>query len=118
MATPAINKNKVTILKGTPNEKSFYFENPSNPTASDIAKVKEFYGIDQNASPQQLVDQLNQFKAATQANILKDIPFDPQTQSKQYYSVLAQKMADTNQRMKLIEDPANLKIYKVNYLWV
>jgi hypothetical protein len=107
MAIPAIKKNRVTILKGTPNEQSFYFENPSNPTASDIAKVKEFYGIDQNASPQQLVEQLNQYKTATQANILKDIPFNPETQAKQYYSVLAQKMADTNQRMKLIEDPAN-----------
>ena len=71
MATPAVKKNKVTILKGTPNEQSFYFENPSNPTAGDIAKVKEFYGIDQSASPQQLVEQLNQYKTATQANILK-----------------------------------------------
>lgn len=107
MATPAVKKNKVTILKGTPNEKSFYFENPTNPTANDIAKVKEFYGISQEASPEQVIEQLNKFKSSAQANILQEIPFDPVTESKEYYNMLAQKMADTNERMKLIEDPAN-----------
>ena len=37
--------NKVTILKGTPNQAEFFFENPTNPTANDIAKVKKFYGM-------------------------------------------------------------------------
>ena len=36
--------NKVTILKGTPNQAEFFFENPTNPTENDIAKVKKFYG--------------------------------------------------------------------------
>ena len=45
MANPAVKKNQVTILKGTPNEKKFYFENPTNSTPNDIAKVKEYYGI-------------------------------------------------------------------------
>jgi hypothetical protein len=107
MANPAVKKNQVTILKGTPNEKKFYFENPTNPTPNDIAKVKEYYGIAETATPQQVIAELNKFKQATQADILKDIPFDPEKQSKEYYAELAQKMSDVNQRMKLIEDPAN-----------
>ena len=43
--------NKVTILKGTPNQAEFFFENPTNPTANDIAKVKKYYGIEESASP-------------------------------------------------------------------
>ena len=91
--------NQVTILKVTPNEAKFFFENPTNPTANDIAKVKKYYGIDDSATPMQVIEELNKLKAVEQPNILSDIPYDPQTQTKQYYSVLAQKIADTNQRM-------------------
>jgi hypothetical protein len=106
--------NKVTILKGTPNQAEFFFENPTNPTANDIAKVKKFYGIEDSASTEALIAELNKLKGVEQANILSDIPYDPQTQSKQYYSVLAQKIADTNQRMALIKDPANYYFKQAN----
>ena len=106
--------NQVTILKGTPNEAKFFFENPTNPTANDIAKVKKYYGIDDSATPMQVIEELNKLKAVEQANILSDIPYDPQTQTKQYYSVLAQKIADTNQRMALIKDPANYYFKQAN----
>ena len=104
---PAIdpNRNKVTILKGTPNEKTFIFENPKKPTANDIAQVKEFYGIAEDATPQQVIAELNKFKVDTQLNIMSDIPYEPGT--KEYYSEISQRISDTNQRMKLIEDPAN-----------
>jgi hypothetical protein len=106
--------NKVTILKGTPNQAEFFFENPTNPTANDIAKVKKYYGIEESASPEQLVDELNKLKGVTAANILSDIPYDPQTEPKKFYSVLSQKIADTNQRMQLIADPANYYFKQAN----
>ena len=111
---PKAPPNQVTILKGTPNEAKFFFENPTNPTANDIAKVKKYYGIDDSATPMQVIEELNKLKAVEQANILSDIPYDPQTQTKQYYSVLAQKIADTNQRMALIKDPANYYFKQAN----
>ena len=37
--------NKVTILKGTPNQAEFFFENPTSPTENDIAKVKKYLSL-------------------------------------------------------------------------
>ena len=100
-----LGPNRVTILPGTPNAHTFYFENPQNPTANDKAKVREFYGIPQEVSEQEAMQMLSQFKGAEMANIISDIPYAPGT--KNYFAEIAQRVADVNQRMKLIEDPAN-----------
>ena len=100
-----LGPNRVTILPGTPNAHTFYFENPDNPTANDKAKVREFYGIPQEVSEQEAMQMLSQFKGAEMANIISDIPYAPG--SKNYFAEIAQRVADINQRMKLIEDPAN-----------
>ena len=100
-----LGPNRVTILPGTPNAHTFYFENPDNPTANDKAKVREFYGIPQDVSEQEAMQMLSQFKGAEMANIISDIPYAPGT--KNYFAEIAQRVADVNQRMKLIEDPAN-----------
>ena len=106
MAAPIRGKKTATILKGTPNEHTFYIEGtPGNLTPGDIAKIKKFYGIAEEASPQDMVNELNKLKEVTQANIISDIPYDPG--SKEYYAEMSQKISDVNQRMKLIEDPAN-----------
>lgn len=101
---PAKNQRK-TLLKGTPYEHTFIFENPDNPTENDIAKVKQFYGIAPEAGPQEVIAELNKFKEQTQLNIMSDIPYEPGT--KEYYAEISQRIADTNQRMALIADPAN-----------
>jgi len=106
MAAPIKGKKTATILKGTPNEHTFYIDGtPGNLTPGDIAKIKKFYGIAEEASPQDMVNELNKLKEATQANIIADIPYEPG--SKEYYAEMSQKISDVNQRMKLIEDPAN-----------
>lgn len=72
-----LGPNRVTILPGTPNAHTFYFENPDNPTANDKAKVREFYGIPQEVSEQEAMQMLSQFKGAEMANIISDIPYAP-----------------------------------------
>ena len=61
---------------------------------------KKFYGIAEEASPQNMVNELNKLKDVTQANIIADIPYEPG--SKEYYAEMSQKISDVNQRMKLI----------------
>jgi len=105
MAAPVVNSKKATILKGTPYEHTFIFENPNKPTANDIEQVKKFYGIAPETKPEDVITELNKFKAETQLNIMSDIPYQPG--SKEYYSEISQRISDTNQRMALIADPAN-----------
>jgi hypothetical protein len=62
-----------------------------SPTANDIAKVKKFYGIEDSASTEALIAELNKLKGVEQANILSDIPYDPQTQSKAILFCLSSK---------------------------
>ena len=43
---PLKAQNYITLMEGTENQKSFYLQNPSQPTQSDIDKIKKAYGID------------------------------------------------------------------------
>ena len=38
---PVKAQNYITLMKGTENEKSFYLENPRQPTESDILKINK-----------------------------------------------------------------------------
>jgi septation ring formation regulator EzrA len=99
------NPQLVTILPGTPNAHTFKFNDPKNPTLEELNKVREYYGIPLDVSPQEAEKQLNALGQVQAANIIAQIPYDPGT--KEYYSELSARIADVNQRMKLIEDPAN-----------
>ena len=70
--------NYVTLMEGTPNEKSFYLENPKQPTESDILKIKKAYGIKPDATLEQTRGFLNQIEAGKM-----DTPMslDPPTRS-------------------------------------
>jgi len=99
------NPNLVTILPGTPNAHTFYFKDPKNPSAEELNKIRQYYGIPLELSPQQAAEQLNALGKVQTANIIAQIPYEPGT--KEYYSELSARISDVNQRMKLIEDPAN-----------
>ena len=105
LTVSATNPQLVTILPGTPNAHTFYFQDPKNPTPAELNKIREYYGIPLDVSPQEAERQLNALGKVQAANIVGQIPYEPGT--KQYYSELSARIADVNQRMKLIEDPAN-----------
>jgi hypothetical protein len=99
-------KNKlVKILEGTANEKTFRLENPTNPTESDILKIKSAYGIPVEFSAQEATNALNELAQAEVAGVLSDIPYEPG--SKQFNNEIMAKIADVQERKTLIEDPAN-----------
>lgn len=41
MAAPIKAQNYITLMEGTQNQKSFYLENPRQPTENDILKIKK-----------------------------------------------------------------------------
>jgi hypothetical protein len=100
-----MSKNAVTLMQGTPNQKTFYLENPSKPTENDIAKIKKAYGIPTDFTLTQTRDQLKKIEGMEKASLLADIPFEKGTQ--QYYGELANKTSDVMTREALIEDPIN-----------
>jgi len=68
------NPNLVTILPGTPNAHTFYFQDPKNPSAAELNKVREYYGIPLDVSPQEAEAQLNALGKVQAANIVGQIP--------------------------------------------
>lgn len=100
-----LGKNRITLMKGTPNQKTFYLENPTRPTENDLAKIKQAYGIPLDTPLTETRNILNQIQASEKASVLSDIPFEKGT--KEYFGELANKTADVMTREKLIEDPMN-----------
>lgn len=96
--------NYVTLMEGTPNEKSFYLENPKQPTESDILKIKKAYGIKPDATLEQTRGFLNQIEAGKM-----DTPMslDPSIKegSSEFYGEVFEKTADIMERAELIQDP-------------
>ena len=96
--------NYVTLMEGTPNEKSFYLENPKQPTESDILKIKKAYGIKPDATLEQTRGFLNQIEAGKM-----DTPMslDPNIKegSSEFYGEVFEKTADIMERAELIQDP-------------
>ena len=51
LTVSATNPQLVTILPGTPNAHTFYFQDPKNPTAEELNKIREYYGCLLYTSP-------------------------------------------------------------------
>ena len=96
--------NYVTLMEGTQNEKSFYLENPRQPTESDILKIKKAYGIKPDTTLAQTRDLLNQIEAG---KIDTPMSINPNIKegSPEFYGEVFGKTADIMERRELIEDP-------------
>ena len=101
----ATNPQLVTILPGTPNAHTFRFKDPTKPTFEELQEVRKYYGIPPDVSAQEAAQMLDSLGKVPASTVIADIPYEPGT--KKYYAEIAQRVADVNQRMKLIEDPAN-----------
>ena len=101
------NKQLVTILPGTSNAHTFRFKDPTSPTPDELQEVREYYGIPLEVSAQEAAQMLNSLGKVPTSTIIRDIPPEYEPGTKKYYAEIAQRVADVNQRMKLIEDPAN-----------
>ena len=74
---PVKAQNYITLMKGTENEKSFYLENPSQPTESDILKIKKAYGIKPDTTldrTRELLTEIEAGKIDTPMSINPNIP--------------------------------------------
>ena len=101
---PVKAQNYITLMKGTENEKSFYLENPRQPTEGDILKIKKAYGIKPDTTldrTRELLTEIEAGKIDTPMSINPNIPEG----SPEFYAEAFGKTADVMERMELIEDP-------------
>ena len=100
-------KKPFILLEGTPLEKKVYLENPQEPTADDLKLIQRLYGLPQGLDLKQTVDALNQLKD------LGEVPSIAQAPSldspEKFAKDQAMKIAEVEQRMKLMDDPLNYK---------
>lgn len=97
-------QNRVTLMEGTPNERTFYLENPSQLTTSDLSKIKQAYGIPEDTSLEKTKGLLKQLEKKEITSPLKSIPYDQGTA--EYAGELYAQSADMMERAELIKDPA------------
>ena len=97
---PTKAQNYVTLMEGTENQKSFYLENPRQPTESDILKIKEAYGIDPETTLEQTRDLLNKIEAGELKSPLRNLPA-----GQAGFGQLYEDVADVMERAELIKDP-------------
>ena len=106
---PLKAQNYVTLMEGTENQKSFYLQNPSQPTEEDILKIKKAYGIDPDTTLEQTRDLLNKIEAGEIKSPLATLPEGPAG-----FGELYERAADVAERAELIKDP--LQYYGNSYL--
>ena len=98
-------KKPFILLEGTPLQKKVYLENPQEPTADDLKLIQRLYGLPQGLDLKQTVDALNQLKD------LGEVPSIAQAPSldspEKFAKDQAMKIAEVEQRMKLMDDPLN-----------
>lgn len=84
-------------------------ENPGNPTEKDILTIKNTFKIPENYTLNETRSALVQMQEANSAsaNILKDIPPEFPPGSPEFNAMMAEKIADTNQRIQFSNDPLN-----------
>tara|TARA_B100000900_G_scaffold411398_1_gene431014 strand:- start:342 stop:3068 length:2727 start_codon:yes stop_codon:yes gene_type:complete len=101
---PVKAQNYITLMEGTKNQKSFYLENPRQPTENDILKIKKAYGIKPDTTLQQTRELLNEIEAG---KIDTPMSMNPNIAegSPEFYAEAFGKTADVMERMELIEDP-------------
>ena len=72
--------NYITLMEGSPNEKTFLLESPGNPTANDLKKIKKAYGIPLDADLLATQTALRDIEQTGATSLLSEIPFEPGTQ--------------------------------------
>ena len=97
---PLKAQNYITLMEGTENQKSFYLQNPSQPTEEDISKIKKAYGIDENTTLEQTRDLLNKIEAGEIKSPLANLP-----EGQAAFGELYARAADVAERAELIKDP-------------
>ena len=97
---PLKAQNYITLMEGTENQKSFYLQNPSQPTEDDILKIKKAYGIDPDTTLDQTRDLLNKLEAGEIKSPLATLPEGPAG-----FGQLYEVAADVAERAELIKDP-------------
>ena len=97
---PLKAQNFVTLMEGTENQKSFYLQNPSQPTDADISKIKKAYGIEADATFDQTRDLLKKIEAGEVKSPLANLPEGPAA-----FGELYERAADIAERAELIKDP-------------
>ena len=97
---PLKAQNYITLMEGTENQKSFYLQNPSQPTQADIDKIKKAYGIDPNTTFEQTRDLLNKIEAGEIKSPLANLP-----EGQAAFGELYERAADVAERAELIKDP-------------
>ena len=97
---PLKAQNYITLMEGTENQKSFYLQNPSQPTEEDILKIKKAYGIDPDTTLEQTRDLLNKIEAGEIKSPLATLPEGPAG-----FGELYERAADVAERAELIKDP-------------
>ena len=105
MVSPKTNpQNRVVLMEGTPNERVFFLENPSQLTEGDIAKIKNAYGIPEDTTLQKTRELLKDIETQKITSPIEQIPFEKGTA--EYAAELFAKTADVQERAELIKDPA------------
>lgn len=99
-------QNRVTLMAGTPNERTFYLENPSQLTENDIFKIKKAYGIPQDTTLEKTRSILKDIETKKITSPIEKIPESYPMGSAEYYGELFQKTSDVMERAELIKDPA------------
>lgn len=91
--------------------KTLELENPGAPTENDIVTIKNTFRIPLDYSLDQTRSALSQMQeaqsASTQTNVLAEIPPQFPPGSAEYNNLMAQKIADVNNRVKFSNDPLN-----------
>ncbi len=97
---PLKAQNFITLMEGTENQKSFYLQNPSQPTESDISKIKEAYGISPDTTLEQTRNMLQKIEAGEIKSPLAQLP-----EGQAGFGELYERAADIAERAELIKDP-------------
>ena len=97
---PLKAQNFITLMEGTENQKSFYLQNPSQPTESDILKIKEAYGISPDTTLEQTRNMLQKIEAGEIKSPLAQLP-----EGQAAFGELYERAADIAERAELIKDP-------------
>ena len=93
-------QNRVVLMEGTPNERVFFLENPSQLTEGDIAKIKNAYGIPEDTTLQKTREILKDIETQKITSPIEQIPFEKGTA--EYAAELFAKTADVQERAELI----------------
>jgi len=98
--TPTKKGKPITLMKGTPNQKTIMLEMPNGKMSqADLDKIKKSYNLPTDLSFTQTKEMLNKIEASDRQTLLADIPYEKGT--KEYFGDLANKTAKVMTREAL-----------------